>query len=76
MQTNSGNKALGEFIKKTRISNNITSSKMANKLKIPESSYLMYESGEQSILVDHLFEISIFLKVDIQELINVYSNEA
>lgn len=46
MQTNSGNKALEEFIKKTRISNNVTSSKMANKLKMPESSYLMYESGE------------------------------
>lgn len=66
------NKNLGEYIKKTRIMNEISIHEMANMLNVSENHYIEYECGDTSIYADHLIIISNVFNININAFLNVY----
>lgn len=66
------NKTIGEFIKQLRLSQNISTSDIANNLTISEAEYIKCENGEASIYVDDLKSIADVLSVKESTLIEKY----
>lgn len=60
---------IGKRIKELRIQNNMTQSKLANKLGIDRSTLTHYELGMRIPSIDILWEIADIFDVSIDELV-------
>ena len=68
------NEMLGKFIKKTRISLNMTTKDVANAACISESRYVQYENGSISIFIDHLLIFTKIFNIDLKTFFDIYIN--
>lgn len=60
--------ALGNNIKKIRLSKGLTARYVADKSEMDENNYSRYEKGKVNLSIDTLVRISNALEVDIKEL--------
>lgn len=65
---------LGRLVKAKREQETLTQDALAKQTNLSRVSIANIEAGKQSILFEHIIEISRALKVEITQIISIYEN--
>ncbi|MEQ5565839.1 MULTISPECIES: hypothetical protein [Providencia] len=66
------NKAVGEFIKITRLAKGISTDEIVRSLTITEDEYIQCENGTNPLYVDDLLTIAKLLDVEVSSLLSLH----